>query len=125
MQTHSFWAQDGPGLPEGTREMGADKANTVRRLPVPRQGDWDWQMRAACRGIDTSNFSFLTGPEGAIKDLLKQFGVLAELEENSEMPVPIIKHTLATLLINEQGKIAWRADGSGWSPKEFVEKMRR
>jgi WhiB family redox-sensing transcriptional regulator len=36
--------------------MGADKANTVRRLPVPRQGDWDWQMRAACRGIDTSNF---------------------------------------------------------------------
>lgn len=28
----------------------------VRRLPAPRQGDWDWQMRAACRGSDTANF---------------------------------------------------------------------
>jgi WhiB family redox-sensing transcriptional regulator len=28
----------------------------VRRLPVPREGDWDWQVNAACRGTDTSNF---------------------------------------------------------------------
>jgi WhiB family transcriptional regulator, redox-sensing transcriptional regulator len=28
----------------------------VRRLPAPRLGDWDWQVRAACRGIDTANF---------------------------------------------------------------------
>lgn len=28
----------------------------VRRLPVPREGDWDWQMDAACRGQDTSQF---------------------------------------------------------------------
>jgi WhiB family transcriptional regulator, redox-sensing transcriptional regulator len=28
----------------------------VRRLPAPRVGDWDWQVRAACRGIDTANF---------------------------------------------------------------------
>ncbi len=28
----------------------------VRRLPAPRLGDWDWQARAACRGIDTANF---------------------------------------------------------------------
>jgi len=28
----------------------------VRRLPAPRQGDWDWQAKAACRGLDTSNF---------------------------------------------------------------------
>ena len=27
-----------------------------RRLPAPRVGDWDWQMDAACRGQDTSNF---------------------------------------------------------------------
>ena len=78
---------------------------------------------ADARGIDTSNFTFLTGPEGAIKDLLKQFGVLTELE--GEKGSPLIKHTLATLLINEQGKIAWRADGSGWSPAEFVGKMKR
>lgn len=28
----------------------------IRRLPAPREGDWDWQMRAACRGQDTANF---------------------------------------------------------------------
>jgi protein SCO1/2 len=80
---------------------------------------------AEARGIDTSNFSFLTGPEGAIKDLLKQFGVLAELDGDSDMAVPIIKHTLTTVLINEEGRIAWRADGSQWAPEDFVAKMKR
>jgi WhiB family transcriptional regulator, redox-sensing transcriptional regulator len=28
----------------------------VRRLPVLREGDWDWQVKANCRGTDTSNF---------------------------------------------------------------------
>lgn len=28
----------------------------VRRLPPPREGDWDWQLRAACRGTDTATF---------------------------------------------------------------------
>ena len=28
----------------------------IRRLPPLRQGDWDWQVLAACRGTDTSNF---------------------------------------------------------------------
>ena len=70
------------------------------------------------RGIDTANFSFLTGPEGAIKDLLTQFGVIAEFDGN------LLKHTLATLLIDPSGKIIWRADGSLWEPKDFVDKMK-
>jgi WhiB family transcriptional regulator, redox-sensing transcriptional regulator len=28
----------------------------IRRLPTPRDGDWDWQQDAACRGVDTSIF---------------------------------------------------------------------
>lgn len=28
----------------------------VRRLPAPHEGDWDWQIKAACRGQDTANF---------------------------------------------------------------------
>ncbi len=74
---------------------------------------------ADVRGIDTTNFSFLTGPENAIKDLLTQFGVIAEFEGG------LIKHTLTTLLINADGKIAHRADGSLWEPAEFVAKMKR
>lgn len=74
---------------------------------------------AMARGIDTSNFSFLTGPENAIKDLLVQFGVIAEFEGD------LLKHTLTTLLIDENGRIAHRADGSTWEPEEFVGKMKR
>jgi WhiB family redox-sensing transcriptional regulator len=28
----------------------------LRRVPAPREGDWDWQLHAACRGLDTSAF---------------------------------------------------------------------
>ncbi len=74
---------------------------------------------ATSRGIDTSNFSFLTGPEAAIRDLLTQFGVIAEFKGD------ILQHTLATLLVGEDGKIIHRADGSSWEPKEFVARMRK
>jgi protein SCO1 len=71
------------------------------------------------RSIDTSNFTFLTGPESAIKNLLAQFGVLSELQGT------LIKHTLATILVDEAGKIAWRADGGNWDVQEFVRKMKK
>jgi protein SCO1/2 len=71
------------------------------------------------RGIDTSNFSFLTGPESAIQDLLTQFGVIAEFKDG------ILNHTLATLLIDEKGRISYRADGSLWEPAEFVARMHK
>lgn len=74
---------------------------------------------ADVREIDTSNFSFLTGPEGAIRDLLSQFGVLAEFQGD------FVKHTLATLLIDSDGKIIWRADGSAWEPGDFVARMHK
>ena len=73
---------------------------------------------AAVRGIDTSNFSFLTGPEGAIRDLLTQFGVITQLQGD------ILQHTLATLLIDPQGRIAHRTDGSQWEPQDFVLRMK-
>lgn len=74
---------------------------------------------AVVRGIDTGNRSFLTGPESAIRDLLAQFGVIAEFEGD------LLKHTLATLLIDENGRIVHRADGSAWEPRDFVDKIRR
>jgi protein SCO1/2 len=72
---------------------------------------------AKARGIDTANFTFLTGPESAVRDLLHQFGVIVEPGEN------FLKHTLATLLIDERGKIIHRVDGSAWSPAEFLSRL--
>ena len=77
------------------------------------------QAYARAHGIDTANFSLLTGPEPAIRDLLAQFGVLAEFQDG------LIRHTLATLLIDAEGRIVHRADGSEWTADEFVERMRR
>lgn len=74
---------------------------------------------AAVRGIDTKNFSFLTGPESAIKDLLTQFGVAAQPNDTN------LAHTLSTVLIDPAGKIAHREDGSAWEPKDFVAKMKK
>jgi protein SCO1/2 len=76
------------------------------------------QEYARQHGIDTANFSFLTGPEPAIRDLLTQFGVIAEFQDG------LLKHTLATLLIDASGRIVHRTDGSTWLVDEFVEKMR-
>ena len=72
---------------------------------------------AAVRGIDTANFSFLTGPDAAVRQLLAQLGVIREFADNT------IKHSLTTLLINPQGKITYRADGSVWRVEEFLERM--
>ncbi|HTO03479.1 MAG TPA: SCO family protein, partial [Opitutus sp.] len=74
---------------------------------------------ASARGIDTHNFSFLTGPANAIKDLLAQFGVIAEFEDD------LLKHTLTTLLISEDGRIIHRADGRAWEAADFVAKMKK
>jgi protein SCO1/2 len=74
---------------------------------------------AQARGIDLGNFSFLTGPQNAVQDLLAQFGVIAEFKDG------LLKHTLATLLIDGNGTIVWRADGGEWDPSEFVGKMKK
>jgi protein SCO1/2 len=74
---------------------------------------------ARARGMDTSNFTLLTGPERAIRDLFAQFGISAEIKNG------LLNHNLATLLINADGKIILRRDGSQWKPEEFVERMRK
>jgi protein SCO1/2 len=74
---------------------------------------------ASVRGIDTKNFSFLTGPEKAIRDLLTQLGVIAQFQGD------ILQHTLTTLLIDANGRIVHRTDGSQWAPQDFVARMKR
>jgi protein SCO1 len=72
---------------------------------------------AAARGIDTTNFSFLTGPETAIADLLRQFGVISIPAEN------LFRHTLATILIGPDGKTLHRTDESDWQPEDFLRRL--
>lgn len=72
---------------------------------------------ATAYGIDLGNFSFLTGPEDAVRSLLVQFGVIAEPSVN------IWKHSLSTVLIDRDGRIAHRIDGSTWEPEDFLHRL--
>ena len=74
---------------------------------------------AQIRGLDTSNWSFLTGPDAAVRHLLAQLGVIREFEGAT------IKHTLATVLINPDGRIAYRVDGSMWLVDDFVRRLKK
>jgi len=73
---------------------------------------------AEARGLDTSNWSFLTGPDVAVRQLLSQLGVIREFEGNT------IKHSLATVIIDEQGRIVYRVDGSTWQVEDFVRRLK-
>ncbi len=74
---------------------------------------------AQIRGLDTANWSFLTGPDAAVRHLLAQLGVIREFEGAT------IKHTLATVLINAEGKITYRVDGSMWQVDDFVRRLKK
>jgi len=74
---------------------------------------------AQVRGLDTSNWSFLTGPDAAVRHLLAQLGVIREFEGAT------IKHTLATVLINEEGRISYRVDGSVWLVDDFARRLKK
>lgn len=71
------------------------------------------------RGIDTSNYTFMTGPEMAVKSLLTQFGILTEFQG------ALLNHTAATLLIDTSGRVVHRVDGSDWDVQEFLGRMKR
>lgn len=68
--------------------------------------------------IDTSNFSFLTGPVTAIANLMEQFGILIDPEVGFE------SHTLGTMLVDETGTIRHRIFGSNWMVSDFLQRLK-
>lgn len=74
---------------------------------------------AVLRGLDLSNWSFLTGPDAGVRHLLAQMGIIREFDGAT------IKHNLATVLIDPSGRIVHRVDGSRWDNSEFLPKLKR
>ncbi len=75
---------------------------------------------ADARGLDTTNWTFLTGPEPAMRSLLIQFGILAEASKEK-----LINHTMRTVLIDENGRILHNAHGAKWTVDEFVGRLKK
>lgn len=65
-------------------------------------------------GIEFGNFHLLTGPRQVVEDLLRQFGILTRQEDGT------INHTMATLLVDATGRVAFRKEGPNWTVAEFI-----
>jgi protein SCO1 len=107
-------------LQKAAREAGAADFELVS-ISLDPEFDTPGVLReyAETRGLDTSNWSFLTGPDAAVRHLLAQLGVIREFEGAT------IKHTLATVLMDEQGRIIHRVDGSTWQIEDFVRRLKK
>ena len=68
--------------------------------------------------IEHDNFYLLTATQTLVDDLLRQFGILTMDEDGT------INHTMATLLIDANGRVAFRKEGSTWSVKEFIKEAK-
>ncbi len=66
-------------------------------------------------GMEPENFNLLTGDQSVVDDLLRQFGILTMDEDGT------INHTMATLLVDANGRVAYRKEGASWTTEEFLE----
>ena len=107
-------------LQKSAREAGVQDFELVS-VSMDPEYDTPGVLRdyAEARGLDTTIWSFLTGPDAAVRHLLAQLGVLREFEGAT------IKHTLATVLIDESGRIVHRVDGSAWQVDDFVRRLKK
>lgn len=69
--------------------------------------------------IDTSNYSFLTGPETAVADLMTQMGILVNYEDG------LSSHSLGTILVDEKGVIRHRVFGTNWMVGDFLQRLQK
>ena len=68
-------------------------------------------------GIDSGNFHLLTNSDPQIcEDLLRRFGILTIEEDGT------INHTMATFLIDKNGRVAYRKEGSQWAVQDFLDR---
>lgn len=65
-------------------------------------------------GFELENFHLLTGTRQMVDDILRQFGILTIEEDGT------INHTMATLLVDADGRVAYRKEGPSWKVRDFL-----
>jgi protein SCO1/2 len=67
--------------------------------------------------IGLENFHLLTNSDPQVcEDLLRRFGILTMEEDGT------INHTMATFLVDKNGRVAHRKEGSQWGVSDFLER---
>jgi protein SCO1/2 len=74
---------------------------------------------AASYELENENFHLLTATQELVDDLLRQFGIRTMEEDGT------INHTMATLLVDANGRVAFRKEGSKWTTQEFIKEAKQ
>jgi protein SCO1/2 len=69
-------------------------------------------------GMEFDNFHLLTMNQEVVDDLLRQVGILTMEEDGT------INHTIATLLVDAEGRVAYREEGPAWKTENFLKKAK-
>ena len=64
--------------------------------------------------IEFDTFTFMTAKPLWVEDLMRYFGIITIEEDGT------INHTMATLLIDQKGRIHYRKEGSVWKVDDFL-----
>ena len=64
--------------------------------------------------IEFDTFTFMTAKPLWVEDLMRYFGIITIEEDGT------INHTMATLLIDQKGRIHYRKEGSVWRVDDFL-----
>jgi protein SCO1/2 len=107
-------------LQAAARELGLEHLNFVS-ITLDPEFDSPGILRqyADGYGIEHDNFHLLTATQAVVDDLLRQFGIRTIDEDGT------INHTMATLLIDANGRVAFRKEGSTWTVDEFLKQVQR
>jgi protein SCO1/2 len=116
--------------PASTQKMGrllevvkSEALEDVRLISISLDPRFDTPgvLKSYARGygVDAPQSRFLTGPLQPVQDLKKQLGILSKPDE-----VLIIKHTMRTILIGPDLKIAYHVPNSSWDVEDFLAKIR-
>lgn len=107
-------------LQDAAREAGIENLDFVT-ITFDPEFDSPGILRQYAKGygIETDNFHLLTGTQELVDDLLRQFGILTMEEDGT------INHTMATLLVDANGRVAFRKEGSTWTVAEFLKEAKQ
>lgn len=66
--------------------------------------------------IEFDTFTFMTAKPLWVEDLMRYFGIITMEQDGT------INHTMATLLIDQKGRIHYRKEGSVWKVDDFLKR---
>lgn len=102
-------------LQEKAQEIGLDD---LRLLSITFDPEYDspgiLKQFGESYDIEFDTFTFMTAKPVWVEDLMRYFGIITMEQDGT------INHTMATLLIDQKGRIHYRKEGSVWKVDDFL-----